>query len=391
MNIKEFIHSINDEIKENRRHFHMHPELSKKEFQTQKKIIEILNKYNIKYQKAATTGVVAYVEGKGKGKCVAIRADIDALPILEKNTIPYKSQNEGVMHACGHDAHTAILLGTCITLNKFKESFRGTIKCFFQPDEEVSAGAKRIVEEGFMTNPKVDYIIGLHVMPYIDSGKIEVKYGKLNASLGTIKIVVNGKSSHAAYPETGIDAIAVSAQVINNLQSIISRNISPLNQVVLSFGTIKGGIKSNIIPSQVEIEGSLRTTDQFTRELMVKRIKEVTSSTCKAFNATGEVIYSEGYMELVNDDCVINKIIEVAKEEIGTNNIIYKEFPSMGGEDFGYYLKDSQGAFFHLGCGNITMRSSTHTDTFDIDESCLELGVLLQVKNAIKLLSEIIH
>ncbi len=388
MNIKEFVHSINDEIIEYRRYFHMNPELSKMEYKTQQKIIEILEKYNIKYKKAANTGIVAYIQGTEDGKCVAIRADIDALPIMEKNEVLYKSLNEGVMHACGHDAHTAILLGTCITLNKFKNTFRGTIKCIFQPDEEVSAGAKRIVEEGFMDNPIVNYVIGLHVMPYIESGKIEVKYGRLNASLGTIEIVVNGKSSHAAYPETGVDSITISALVISNLQSIISRNISPLNQAVLSFGTIKGGVKTNIIPSKVEIRGTLRTTDALTRAFIIKRIKEVTYATCEAFGATAEVNYYEGYMELINDDYVIGKIIEVAETEIGSTNIIYKELPSMGGEDFGYYQTRAQGAFFHLGCGNKERNiiSSTHTDTFDIDETCLQTGILLQVKNAIKLL-----
>ena len=250
MNIDGLIKEIEEEIITYRRYFHMHPELSKKEFNTQKKIMEILDSYNISYTAAATTGVVAMIGESNKGKCVALRADIDALPITEMNEVSYKSQHEGVMHACGHDAHTAILLGTAIILKKLESSLKGTIKLIFQPDEEVSAGAKRIVNEGHLENPKVDYVLGLHVMPYLRVGEIEIKHGKLNATTGGVTLRVFGKASHAAYPNTGVDAIVVSANVITALQSIVSRNVSPLNQVVLTFGTIKGGVKSNVISNE---------------------------------------------------------------------------------------------------------------------------------------------
>jgi len=388
MNIEKAIQAIEEEVIEYRRHFHMDPELSKKEYHTQKKIMEILDAYQIEYVKAAETGVVGIV-GKGNvGKVVALRADIDALPILEKTQLSYKSKNEGVMHACGHDAHTAILLGTAIILKKMENSLKGTVKLFFQPDEEVSAGAKRIVEEGHLTNPKVDYVLGLHVMPYLKVGEIEIKHGKLNATTGGVTLKVYGKASHAAYPNTGVDAIVVSASIITALQAVISRNISPLNQVVLTFGTINGGVKANVISDFVELKGTLRTTDDKTRTFMKQRITEVASSIAAGFNAKVEVLFKEGYPALINDPFVTNKIIETASKVIGKDKVLIKEFPSMGGEDFGYYQKDTQGAFFHLGTGSKDLGpySSTHTNTFNIDERALSLGVNLQVHNVLALL-----
>jgi len=388
LNIDGLIKEIEEEIITYRRYFHMHPELSKKEFNTQKKIMEILDSYNISYTTAATTGVVAMIGESNKGKCVALRADIDALPITEMNEVSYKSKNDGVMHACGHDAHTAILLGTAIVLKKIETSLKGTIKLIFQPDEEVSAGAKRIVNEGHLNTPKVDYVLGLHVMPYLRVGEIEIKYGKLNATTGGVTLRVFGKASHAAYPNTGVDAIVVSANIITALQSIVSRNVSPLNQVVLTFGTIKGGVKSNVISDFVELKGTLRTTDNKTREFVKQRINEIASSIALGFNATVEVIFSQGYPALINDDFVTNKIIETASKILGKEKVLYKEFPSMGGEDFGYYQKDAQGAFFHLGSGSKELGpySSTHSNTFNIDERCLSIGVNLQVNNILSLL-----
>ena len=367
----------------------MYPELSKKEFNTQKKIIEILDSYHIGYVKAATTGVVATIGKISKGKCIALRADIDALPILEMNDVPYKSKIDGVMHACGHDAHTAILLGTCIILKKMESSLKGIVKCIFQPDEEVSAGAKRIVEEGHFNNPPVDYVLGLHVMPYLNVGEIEIKHGKLNATTGGVTLRVYGKASHAAYPNTGVDAIVITANIVTALQAIISRNVSPLNQVVLTFGMINGGVKWNIISDFVELKGTLRTTDNKTREFMKKRITEVASSIALGFDAKTEIIFNEGYPALINDSFVTNKIIETAASILGKEKVLIKEFPSMGGEDFGYYQKNAQGAFFHLGSGSKKLGpySSTHSNTFNIDERCLSIGINLQVNNVLSLLN----
>jgi amidohydrolase len=390
MNIELLVQEIEKDIISYRRHFHMYPELSKKEFKTQKKIMEILDNYDIRYTKAAKTGIVAVIGNSSLGKCIAIRADIDALPITEKNDVIYKSKIEGVMHACGHDAHTAMLLGAAIVLKKIESSLKGYIKLFFQPDEEVSAGAKRIVNEGHMDNPQVDYILGLHVMPYLETGYIEIKHGKLNASTGGVRLKIHGRASHAAYPHTGIDAIVVSADIISSLQSIISRNISPLNQVVLTFGTIKGGVKSNVISDFVELKGTLRTTDNEIRNYVKKRIIEVSTAIAASHNATVEIEFGEGYPALINDNFLTDKIIETATKVIGKDKIRYKEFPSMGGEDFGFYQEKAQGAFFHLGCGSekLGKHASTHTDIFDINEKCLAIGVKLHVHNVLSLLNE---
>ncbi len=388
MNIELLVKEIEEEVISYRRHFHMHPELSKKEFNTQLKIMEILDNYKISYIKVANTGVMATIGNPNKGKCVGVRADIDALPITEKNDISYKSQNDGVMHACGHDAHTSILLGVCIILKKIEASLNGCVKCIFQPDEEVSAGAKRIVNEGHLENPKVDYIIGLHVMPYLRIGEIEIKHGKLNATTGGVTLKVYGKASHAAYPNTGVDAIVVSANIITALQTVVSRSVSPLNQVVLTFGTIKGGVKSNVISDYVELKGTLRTTDNQTREFVKEKITALASSIASGFNAKAEVYFSEGYPALINDEFVTNKIIETSTKILGKDKVLFKEFPSMGGEDFGYYQKDSLGAFYHLGSGSKKLGpySSTHSNTFNIDERCLSIGVNLQVHNILSLL-----
>jgi len=219
-------------------------------------------------------------------------------------------------------------------------------------------------------------------------GEIEIKHGKLNATTGGVTLRVFGKASHAAYPNTGVDAIVVSANIITALQAIVSRNISPLNQVVLTFGTIKGGVKSNVISDFVELKGTLRTTDDKTRELMKQRITKVASSIAFGFNAKAEVIFNEGYPALINDRFVTNKIIETASILLGKENVLIKEFPSMGGEDFGYYQKNAQGAFFHLGSGSKALGpySSTHSNTFNIDERCLSIGINLQVNNVLSLL-----
>ena len=389
MNIKNLVENLEDKIIEYRRYLHRHPELSKKEFKTQTFIKKILDENNITYDVGATTGVIGYINKNKRGKCVGLRADIDALPIYEENNMEYKSKNDGVMHACGHDAHTAILLGVGIALNKIKEEINGCVKLIFQPDEEVSSGAKVLIKEGVMDNPKIDYILGLHVMPYLEVGEIEVKNGTLNASSSKVEINVYGKSAHAAYPNMGVDTILVASSIVMNLQSVISRNISPLDQAVLSFGTIEGGIKTNIIPNHVKIKGTLRTVNNESRELIKNRINKIVKNTALAYNAKAECFINDGYPHLINNINVNKHIIENAKN-MDNIKLLYKELPSMGAEDFGYYQKHALGAFFHLGAGNksIGIISGLHTSTFNIDERCLKIGVELQVRNVISLLKD---
>lgn len=393
MDIQKRIDEIYQEIVHIRRDFHKNPELSENEFRTQKKIQEYLNQWNIENYVCADTGVVGIIRGKHEGKTVGLRGDIDALPINEKNNHSYCSINPGVMHACGHDAHTAILLGVGKIMKEMadsEESIEGNVKLFFQPAEETIGGGKRMVQEGCMLNPNVDYMLGLHVMPYIDAGKVELKYGKLNASTDTIKITLKGRQAHGAYPDKGIDAIAMAGNVITSLQTIVSRNISPLNSVVISLGKISGGIKDNVIADEVNISGTLRALDDDTRYFTKNRITDIVKNTAIAFGGEGEVDFRDGYQALINNDEVVDVINENAKKILGEENIVFKEFPSLGAEDFSYFSDVAKGGFFHLGCGNNSkgITSPIHTDCFDIDEECLKVGVLLQVNNILSLLNK---
>jgi len=393
MDIKNRINEIYKELVEIRRDFHKNPELSQHEFRTQKKIQDYLNNLGIENYTCAETGVVGVIRGKFKGKTVGLRGDIDALPINEKNNQPYCSMNPGVMHACGHDAHTTILLGVGKMMKELaetEESFKGNVKLFFQPAEETIGGGDRMVKESCMLNPPVDYVLGLHVMPYIDAGKVELKYGKLNASTDTLEIVIKGKSAHGAYPDKGIDAIVIAGNIITSLQTIVSRNISPLNSIVISLGKISGGVKDNVIADEVTMIGTLRALDDETRNFAKKRISDIVKNTAIAYSGEGDVQFRDGYQALINNDEVVDVIKENAERILGKENIVYKEFPSLGAEDFSYFSDVAKGAFFHLGCGNSLkgIDSPIHTPNFDIDEECLKIGVLLQVENILSLLNK---
>jgi amidohydrolase len=271
-----------------------------------------------------------------------------------------------------------------------EESIAGNVKLFFQPAEETIGGGKRMVQESCMQNPNVDYVLGLHVMPYIDAGKVELKYGKLNASTDSIKITLKGRQAHGAYPDKGIDAIAMAGSVITSLQTIVSRNISPLNSVVVSLGKISGGVKENVIADEVKISGTLRALDDDTRNFVKQRISDIVINTAIAYGGEGTVDFHDGYQALINNDEVVDVIKETAERILGEENIVFKEFPSLGAEDFSYFSDVAKGGFFHLGCGNSTkgITSAIHTETFDIDEECLKVGVLLQVNNVISLLNK---
>ena len=386
--IRKMAHRIQPWMREIRRDFHIYPELGKKEFRTQGKICRYLEEMGIPCEKKAGTGVVGFIEGKTSGKVVGLRADIDALPMQEKNDVPYRSQNDGVMHACGHDAHTAILLGTARVLNELKGEFRGGVKLFFQPDEEGDGGAEIMVKQGCMENPTVNYVLGLHVMSYLETGELEIRYGKFNAASDSLIIKVLGKSAHGAYPEKGVDAIVASAYMITALQTLVSRNISPLNSAVLSFGKISGGEVENALASEVTLTGTLRTLDRETRQFCKTRIEEIAVKTAQALGAEAEINISPGYEALINNDEVVKVILETGAELLGKENIVLKEFPSLGVEDFSYFLDKAKGAFYHIGCGNKArnITAPIHNSYFDIDEDCLQIGVQLQVASALKLL-----
>jgi len=368
-----------------RRWMHQHPELSENEVNTAAAISNILDKYNIEHQcNIGGHGIVAIVRGKRCNNTVALKADIDALPIDEKNSTTYKSQNKGVMHACGHDANTAIALGTAIALKQQENSLEGNIKFFFEPAEETIGGGQYMVSDGCMNNPLVSSIVGIHVMPYIETGKVEIKSGCLNAGSDEIEITVHGKPGHAAEPENCVDPIVAMSYIITSLQTLISRNIAATDSAVLTFGIINGGTKGNIIPEIVYTKGTLRTLTQMQRVYMRQRVKAIAENVAIGLGARAEVNIHESYDPLINNNELVSLVERESKKMFGKNSVIIRETPSMGAEDFAYYTKSAKGVYFHIGCKSTKEidSCSLHTDTFHLDEKC--------IKNGIKLLTSIL-
>lgn len=364
-----------------RRDLHKYPELSEYEYETQEKIISALSGMGIDNYPSAGTGVCGVLIGENDEMTIGLRADIDALPITEMNDLDYKSVYDGVMHACGHDAHTAIQLGVAKYYSKHRETLGCNLKFFFQPAEETIGGAASMVDEGVMKSPDVNYMLGLHVMPYLPVGQIEIRDGKLNAASDTFSITIEGKSAHGAYPEQGVDAIVIASHVILGIQTLVSRAISPLDQAVITVGKITGGHKDNIICDKVVLSGGMRTTDETTRSLLKEKLEELVSGICGAFGAASQVQFEAGYKALINDNEVVKVLREVAVTALGREKVIEKEHPSLGVEDFSYFLDHSKGAFYHLGCGfEEGPLGALHTKDFIIDEESLVLGVYLQIK-----------
>lgn len=375
-----------------RRELHQHPELGTKEFETAGRITDYLNQWGIPCAyPIADTGIVAVITGEkpedhscsrpaGSSPVVALRADMDALPIQESAGRPYHSQNNGIMHACGHDAHMTILLGVAWLLNAHRSEWSGQVKLFFQPAEETTGGAQRMIQAGCMEHPHVDYVAGLHVDAGIPTGHIELKYGQSNAASDEFTIIIKGKSCHGAYPQDGVDAIVIAAHLITSLQTLVSRNIAPVNAAVLTFGVIHGGSAGNVIADQVEITGILRTLNPETRTFAKQRIQEQTRLLCQAMGGEGKVTYRPSYTALINDNQMVDRLAALASPLIGKEQIHWREHPSMGVEDFSFFLEQAPGVYYNLGCGNQEkgITAPAHNPEFDIDENCLKTGVLLQ-------------
>lgn len=378
--------NIKDWMVEIRRDFHKNPELSREEFRTRDKIVEYLEDLGIDYKTGvADTGVLAIIWGKKQGKTVALRADMDALPIQDKKDVDYKSKVAGKMHACGHDAHLAILLGAARILKGMEEKLMGNVKLFFQPAEETVGGAKPMIKAGVMENPKVHAVFGLHVSTEIDIGGIGIKYGQMNAYSDNIKITIYGKNSHGAYPQEGVDAIVVASQVVIALQSIVSRNVDPKNSAVVTIGTINGGSQNNIIAGKVELSGTIRTLDPNTRSLVIKKVKDITSQISAGMGARAEVIIEEGYIALINRDEIVDIVKRSGEEILGSDKVTILKDTSLGVEDFAYFAKAAPSAFYRLGCRNEErgIIHDAHYNLFDIDEEALILGAALQAQNAL--------
>ena len=363
-----------------RRRLHRIPERGFAEVKTQQVIMETLDALGIPYT-TERTWVVGVIEGALPGQVVALRADMDALPLEEPEGLPFRSEHPGMMHACGHDAHMTMVLGAAKVLMGMRDRLPGTVKLLFQPAEETDGGAEPMVQRGVMENPHVDRVYGLHVQPYLPVGVIETRAGTLNASTDDVELTIHGRSSHGAYPESGADAIVCAAQVITSLQTLVSRNVSPLASAVLSLGMISGGTAGNIICDRVSLRGTLRTANGAIRAMMKRRIAEVASGVAAAMGCTAEVCITSGYAALVNDEAEAGRVMRVGARLLGEKNVVRKAAPSMGGEDFSFFCERVPGAFFHLGCVKKEDMPAPllHSRDFHLDEDCLTVGAMMHV------------
>lgn len=380
-------HSLEDWLVETRRALHRIPEPGNEEHETSAAICAGLDELHIPYTQIKTA-VVGLLEGAGPGRCVALRADMDALPIEEPADRPYASLHRGYMHACGHDAHMTVALGVAKLLTAHRQHFDGAVKFLFQPAEETTGGARPMIEAGCLENPHVDLVLGLHVTPDRPAGHIEVKPGPFYGASDNLHIVIHGKSAHAAYPEQGIDAIVVSAAVIQALQTLVSRSISALDSAVITIGKIQGGRRNNIIADEVILTGTIRTLSEDVRRFLCSRVTEVCTQTAVAFGASCEVQIQPSYPVLVNDEEATELVRNTATELLGATKVHLRAKPVLGVEDFAYYLRERPGTFWHLGCGKPEAASALHSPEFDIDEACLAVGVAVQAASALRYLQK---
>lgn len=366
-----------DEFISIRRHLHAHPELSYQEYETAGFVKKHLDAIGIPHTTMAQTGVVATIEGKNPGsRIVALRADMDALPIKEENQIDYKSANEGVMHACGHDVHTTCLLGAAKILHEVKDNWEGTVKLIFQPGEERNpGGASILIKEGVLKNPEPQAIIGLHVHPHLEVGKFSFRGGKVMASADEIYITIKGPGGHAAAPHLTVDTILVASHLVIALQQIISRNKSPFTPSVLSICSFQGGHTTNVIPSEVKLMGTFRALDEEWRFKAHELIRRQCLEVGQAMGAAIDVHIDVGYPAVYNNEDLNELVRNQASLFAGSENVSETEV-RMGAEDFGYYSQVIPGCFFRLGVGNVAkgITSGVHTPTFNIDESAIQLG-----------------
>ena len=380
--LKAQIAGMKDWLVEIRRTIHMNPELMFEEKETAKLVAEWLEKFGFQVQKGmAKTGVVGLLRGGKGGKTVAIRADMDALPLEEATQVPYASKIKGKMHACGHDAHVTILLGVAKFFSSIREQVKGNIKWIFQPAEEGGGGALVMVEEGVLENPKVDAIFGAHVYPEIQIGKVGINEREGLAATDRFIIKMIGKGGHGAYPHYSKDPILAAGHVITQIHSIVARDINPLDNAVVTIGKVNGGTAFNIIPDEVEILGTVRSLTPEVREKLKFRLEQVARGVASSFGMDYRCDFQYGYPALVNDPQMSRLVADACSKGIGKGNVAFLK-PSMGGEDFAYYLEKVPGSFFRLGCRNEAkgIIHPFHSSLFDLDEDVLPFGVEMFVR-----------
>lgn len=363
-----------------RRHLHAHPELSYKEFETSKFVQGKLSSWGISFTIMATTGVTALIEGRNpRSRIIALRADMDALPITEENEVEYKSQNDGIMHACGHDVHTTCLLGAAKILSDLKDEWEGTVKLIFQPGEERNpGGASLMIKDGVLENPPPQGIVALHVHPALETGRLSFRKGRVMASADEIYITIKSKGGHAAAPHLTADTILIASQLVVSLQQIISRNNNPTSPSVLSICAFNGGHTTNVIPREVKLMGTFRAMDETWRYKAHELIKKQTYGLVQAMGAEVDLHIDIGYPTVDNDEILTDKAWQLATEFIGEENIFETEL-RMGAEDFGYYTQQIPGCFFRLGVKNRDCETvhNVHTPKFNIDEPAIAHGAAI--------------
>ena len=379
-------------LSETRRDFHVHPEISHQETRTTAKIVEVLNEFNCEVQLFDDmTGAVGIIRGAQDGPTIGLRADIDALPIQELNDIPYKSQNPGAMHACGHDAHATIMLGVArnIMTSGLQSKLKGTVKIFFQPAEERIAGAKAMIERGVLENPRVDRVIAGHMAPDLPVGTVGVFRGLGYASADRFELNITGQGTHGARPEEGNDPIVAGAHFVTTIQSIVARNIKPTDAAVVTVGKFTSGDISNVIPETAQLEGSIRALSAGVRQKVIDRLHEIAAGLGQTFNVDSQLIIHEGVPPLENDIEVAEFLYQISQEVLGKENVSYMS-PIMGSEDFSYFTLERPSAIMRLGCSNSEkgLARSLHSPYFDIDEQVLEVGVAIFTEAVARFLAD---
>lgn len=389
--LREKCFALSERLIEIRRDLHAHPELSSQEFRTAGVVASLLRELGMEVSEGVgETGVTGLLRGGKAGPTVAIRADMDALPIHELADVPFKSQVDGVMHACGHDIHTTCALGAAMALAEVREELAGDVLFIFQPAEEVNFGAKKMVDDGVMTSPRVDMIFGLHNHPEVPAGSVAVKAGPLMSAVDHIYLKVTGKGGHGGLPHRDIDPVIAMASTLMNIQTVVSRNVPPLEPAVVSFGTLQGGTANNVIPDFVEATGTVRTYTPETRDLIETRLQEVAAGSAAALGCTGELVYTRELPPVVNDPGAAAVAQRAAEAMVGLERVV-DPIPSTGGEDFSVFMEKAPGCFLWLGVGNpaIGALHPWHSPHFVADESSLAIGAGVLACSAFFALAEL--
>ena len=389
--LKKKVDEIFEQVVAFRRELHMYPERSEQEENTSTMIQAELNRLGIPYQSnIAGYGVCATIYGKDRSRGVGVRADMDALPLTEMTDVPFKSKHPGLMHGCGHDIHTAVLLGTARILNELKEDLSGSVRLLYQPSEETIGGAKQMIDAGCLENPLISSVIGLHVDTAVDAGSIQFIPGAMNAASCEFYVTVTGKSCHGAHPSDGIDSLLPACAMVGALQSIITRKIDPAEAALITVGQFHSGTKNNIISGETKFSGIIRTLNMEHRSFIKEQIEGICLSTAKAYGAACRVEFHDSYPSLENDEQLLAWVKPVCEEALGSDHVHLCTKPSLGADDFAYFCHGTRGLYYNIGARRPGEQAAypIHSDRFNPDEECIRVGILTEVLAVLKILEE---